>query len=89
LRGFLLKEDLKPAAGYLAPQSGTVQLHPQVKIGYFAQELVNLDLDETILDSLLRLPEITQSQARTIMGCFLFPREDANNGCANGNNHLE
>lgn len=67
---------LKLIAGLLPPVSGTVQLNPQTKIGYFAQELDNLKMGETILDSLLMLPDMTQSQARTILGCFMFTRED-------------
>lgn len=67
---------LKLATGILQPSKGIARLHPQTKIGYFAQELGNLHLDETILDSLLKLPEMTQTQARTIMGCFLFSRDD-------------
>jgi ATPase subunit of ABC transporter with duplicated ATPase domains len=67
---------LKLIAGQLSPVSGSVRIHPQTRIGYFAQELGNLEMNETILDSLLTLPEMTQSQARTILGCFLFSRED-------------
>ena len=67
---------LKLIAGLLSPVSGSVQLNPQTKIGYFAQELDNLKMEETILDSLLTLPDMTQSQARTILGCFMFTRED-------------
>ncbi|MGG1639330.1 ribosomal protection-like ABC-F family protein [Paenibacillus sp. NRS-1760] len=67
---------LKLATGSLLPSSGKVSIHPQVKIGYFEQELDKLDNEMTILDSLLLLPEMTQSHARTILGCFLFTKED-------------
>ncbi|WP_199925492.1 ABC-F family ATP-binding cassette domain-containing protein, partial [Paenibacillus bouchesdurhonensis] len=67
---------LKLITGQLAPSSGTVALHPQASIGYFAQELNNLEESQTILDSLLGLPDMTQSHARTILGCFLFSREE-------------
>ncbi|WP_099156588.1 ribosomal protection-like ABC-F family protein [Virgibacillus ndiopensis] len=66
---------LKLLIGKLRPTSGEIRLNPQTKIGYFAQELENLDLDNTILDSMLALPNMTQSEARTILGCFLFSRE--------------
>jgi ATPase subunit of ABC transporter with duplicated ATPase domains len=67
---------LKLITGALYPTSGKVQCHPQTKIGYFAQELDNLDDELTILDSLLTLPNMTQTEARTILGSFLFPKED-------------
>lgn len=67
---------LKLATGNLTPTAGKVTIHPQTKIGYFEQELDKLDSDTTILDSLLMIPEMTQSHARTILGCFLFSKED-------------
>ncbi|WP_172195585.1 ribosomal protection-like ABC-F family protein [Saccharibacillus qingshengii] len=67
---------LRLATAKLAPTSGEVRLHPGVKIGYFSQELEGLPVDQSLLDSLLELPNMTQTQARTILGCFLFPRED-------------
>lgn len=67
---------LKLATGSLSPDEGKVALHPQARIGYFEQELSKLDLATTILDSLLALPNMTQSHARTILGCFLFSKED-------------
>ncbi|MDO3408760.1 ABC-F type ribosomal protection protein [Saccharibacillus sp. CPCC 101409] len=68
---------LRLAVGKLHPTSGSVSLHPGVKIGYFSQELEGLPTDKTLLDSLLELPRMTQTEARTILGCFLFPKEDA------------
>ena len=68
---------LRLMTGSLTPASGEVKLHPQTKIGNFAQELDQLNPDETILDSLLRLPDMTQSHARTILGCFLFSGDEA------------
>lgn len=67
---------LKLIAGIHQPTQGEVRLHPRTKIGYFAQELDNLAVSSTILDSLLELPGMTQTEARTILGCFLFSRED-------------
>lgn len=67
---------LKLATGRLTPSAGSVTIHPQVRIGYFEQELDQLDNKTTILDSLLMLPQMTQSHARTILGCFLFSKED-------------
>lgn len=68
---------LKLATGSLTPLFGEVKVHPQTRIGYFEQELQGLEDKSTILDSLLMLPDMTQTLARTILGCFLFSREDA------------
>ncbi|MDO7907409.1 ABC-F type ribosomal protection protein [Paenibacillus sp. JX-17] len=67
---------LKLITGRLEPTGGGVRLHPQLKIGYFSQLLEDLPLYLTLLDSLLLLPSMTQTEARTILGCFLFTRED-------------
>lgn len=66
---------LKLITGDLTAKKGGIRLNPQTKIGYFAQELENLDEQKTILNSMLELPGMTQSDARTILGCFLFSRE--------------
>ncbi|OKP98986.1 ribosomal protection-like ABC-F family protein [Paenibacillus sp. P46E] len=67
---------LKLIAGLLEPDGGELRVHPRTRVGYFAQELDDLPLSSTLLDSLLELPGMTQTEARTILGCFLFPRED-------------
>jgi len=67
---------LKVMIGELSPTEGSVKHHPQLKIGYFSQELENLEEEMTILDSLLVLPNMTQTYARTILGCFIFSRDD-------------
>ncbi|MBU5442346.1 ribosomal protection-like ABC-F family protein [Paenibacillus sp. MSJ-34] len=67
---------LKLMTGQLRGGSGVIAHHPQLKIGYFSQEIENLDRGDSILDSLLRLPNMTQTFARTILGCFLFSRDD-------------
>ncbi|WP_404451058.1 ABC-F type ribosomal protection protein [Virgibacillus necropolis] len=66
---------LKLITGNLTPNDGSIRFNPQTKIGYFAQELDNLDENKTLLDSMLELPDMTQTEARTILGCFLFSRE--------------
>lgn len=67
---------LKLATGQLQPNEGEILLHPSIKVGYFAQELEGLDEHLSLLDSLLHLPNMTQTYARTILGCFMFSRED-------------
>ncbi|WP_242403667.1 ribosomal protection-like ABC-F family protein [Paenibacillus pini] len=66
---------LKLLLGQQEPYEGRVWQHPMLNIGYFSQELEGLREEETLLDSLLRLPSMTETHARTILGCFLFSRE--------------
>ncbi|MEK5176538.1 ABC-F type ribosomal protection protein [Heyndrickxia sp. FSL W8-0496] len=67
---------LKLLTGKLEPCIGEVKRNPQLKIGYFMQELEGLNGEETILEQVLSLPNMTQTEARTILACFLFHRED-------------
>ncbi|WP_257347579.1 ribosomal protection-like ABC-F family protein [Pseudalkalibacillus decolorationis] len=62
--------------GQLMPDEGKVLQHPRLRVGYFMQELEGLDPTLTVLDQVLELPSMTQSEARTILACFLF-RGDA------------
>ncbi|WP_331436854.1 ribosomal protection-like ABC-F family protein [Gordoniibacillus kamchatkensis] len=68
---------LKLLIGQLQPTSGAFLRSPQTRIGYFSQELELLAPEETILDSLLAIPDMTQSTARTLLGCFMFGGDDA------------
>ncbi|MBU5211333.1 ABC-F type ribosomal protection protein [Bacillus sp. Gen3] len=67
---------LKLLTGKLEPCIGEVKRNPQLKIGYFMQELEGLNGEKTILEQILSLPNMTQTEARTILACFLFHRED-------------
>ncbi|SFS43092.1 ribosomal protection-like ABC-F family protein [Paenibacillus sp. 453mf] len=67
---------LKLITGELSPQKGEVNLHARTKIGYFSQELEGLQPEMTLLDSLLINPFMTQTEARTMLGNFLFSRDD-------------
>ncbi|XRG79863.1 ABC-F type ribosomal protection protein [Rossellomorea sp. GAMAL-10_SWC] len=67
---------LKLLTGLMIPNNGTVRHNPQLKIGYFMQELEALNEDSTILNEILSLPNMTETEARTILACFLFRRED-------------
>ncbi|PGL67898.1 ribosomal protection-like ABC-F family protein [Bacillus sp. AFS055030] len=67
---------LKLLTGLIIPNNGCVRHNPQLKIGYFMQELEALNEDSTILNEILSLPNLTETEARTILACFLFRRED-------------
>ena len=58
------------------PDTGVVEYGHGCKIGYFAQEHDTLDLNATVLENLTHVaPELTQ--ARSILGSFLFSGDDA------------
>ncbi len=67
---------LKLLVGDLTPNTGRSTRHPELRVGYFAQEVDALPRDLSILSSMLELPGITQALARTILAGFLFPGED-------------
>jgi ATP-binding cassette subfamily F protein 3 len=67
---------LKLLTSQMSPNQGKVINHPQLRVGYFAQELEHLNGTETIIDSLLSIPDMTQDYARLILACFLFRKED-------------
>ncbi|WP_214850002.1 ribosomal protection-like ABC-F family protein [Exiguobacterium sp. s193] len=66
---------LRLLLGELSPTAGTVTHHPALKIGYFSQVLSTLPKTGTLLDALLETSEISETDARTLLACFLFRRE--------------
>jgi ATP-binding cassette, subfamily F, member 3 len=74
---------IKILAGELPFQKGERKLGTNAKIGYFSQHRADtLDPDLSILDELKRCaPEIREDEARSILGSFLFKREDVHKKC--------
>ncbi|HLN14400.1 MAG TPA: ATP-binding cassette domain-containing protein, partial [bacterium] len=69
---------LRIAAGLEPATSGTVELGPGVRLGYFAQHAEEaLDLDRTVLDEVLGSRPLSPEQVRTLLGRFLFSGETA------------
>jgi ATP-binding cassette subfamily F protein 3 len=69
---------LRLAAGLEPPTSGTVDLGPGVRLGYFAQHAEEtLHLERTVLDEVLGSRPLSPEQVRTLLGRFLFSGEDA------------
>ena len=57
--------------------AGEVKLGHGAKIGYFAQEHDTLNTSATVLENLQSVaPELDDTQARTILGSFLFSGDD-------------
>jgi ATP-binding cassette subfamily F protein 3 len=72
---------LKILADVVPIQAGTRELGSTVVPGYFAQNRVeNLRTDATVLENVMELRtadnQLTEQQARTILGAFLFRKDD-------------
>jgi ATP-binding cassette subfamily F protein 3 len=74
---------IKILAGEIPFQKGERKLGTNAKIGYFSQHRADtLDPDLSILDELKRCaPELREDEARSILGSFLFKREDVHKKC--------
>ena len=62
--------------GLIPPGRGRVSLGRNVAVGYHWQGLDDLDLDSTVLDSLLDVKEMPFGEARSYLARFLFQGED-------------
>jgi ATP-binding cassette subfamily F protein 3 len=72
---------LKILAGVVPIQGGTVELGSNVVPGYFAQNrLDNLHAEATVFENVMELRtnenQLTEQQARAILGAFLFRKDD-------------
>jgi ATP-binding cassette subfamily F protein 3 len=63
---------LRLIAGQLQPQVGTVKLGANVRLGVMAQEQETLDLNATVLQTVLRERAMTETEARNFLHFFLF-----------------
>ena len=68
---------LRIISGLESPTSGSVDLAPGIRIGYFAQHSEEtLDLNSSVLDEVLGDRPVTPTQVRTLLGRFLFTKDD-------------
>lgn len=68
---------LRTLIGELPPLQGHPQLGHNVAIGYYAQGHDRLNLEATVLEEILRVdPRMGETQARTLLGRFLFRGDD-------------
>lgn len=68
---------LKMINGILNPDSGEIRLGSKVYPGYYDQEQLNLDPDNTLYDELSNaFPDLTQTQVRNTLASFLFTNDD-------------
>ena len=69
---------LRILAGVDAPDTGRVVPGHGLKIGYYAQEHETLDVGRTVLENLhTAAPQLTDTEARSVLGSFLFSGDDA------------
>ena len=69
---------LRILAGVDKPDTGEVVPGHGLKIGYYAQEHETLDTSRTVLENLhAKAPQLTETEARSVLGSFLFSGDDA------------
>lgn len=68
---------LRMLAGVDEPDTGVLEPGFGVKIGYYAQEHENLDVERSVLQNMVSAaPHITEMEARRVLGSFLFTGDD-------------
>ncbi|HET7690538.1 MAG TPA: ABC-F family ATP-binding cassette domain-containing protein [Nocardioidaceae bacterium] len=69
---------LRILAGVDKSDTGSVNPGHGLKLGYYAQEHETLDVSRTVLENLrTAAPNLTDSEARSVLGSFLFSGDDA------------
>jgi ATPase subunit of ABC transporter with duplicated ATPase domains len=69
---------LRILAGIDRPDTGEVQPGHGLRLGYYAQEHETLDTGRTVLENLrTSAPDLTDTEARSVLGSFLFSGDDA------------
>ena len=70
---------LRILAGVDEADTGHVVPGHGLKVGYYAQEHETLDTGSTVLENMQRAaPQLTDTEARSVLGSFLFSGDDAN-----------
>ena len=68
---------LRILAGVDNPDTGAVEAGHGLRIGYYAQEHETLDIARTVLENMLSAsPHIGETEARNVLGSFLFSGDD-------------
>ncbi|MEO3935394.1 ABC-F family ATP-binding cassette domain-containing protein [Dermatophilaceae bacterium Soc4.6] len=68
---------LRMLAGVDAPDTGEIEAGHGLKLGYYAQEHENLDIDRTVLENMKSsAPELGETEVRKTLGSFLFSGDD-------------
>ena len=68
---------LRILAGVDQPDTGELEPGHGLRIGYYAQEHENLDVSRSVLQNMMSsAPDITETEARKVLGSFLFTGDD-------------
>lgn len=68
---------LRILGGVDAPDTGQVEPGHGLKLGYYAQEHENLDVDRTVLANMKSAaPDLGETEVRKVLGSFLFVGDD-------------
>jgi ATPase subunit of ABC transporter with duplicated ATPase domains len=68
---------LRILAGVDKADTGIIEPGHGLKIGYYAQEHENLDVNRSVLENMMSsAPDITATDARKVLGSFLFTGDD-------------
>ncbi len=68
---------IRTLMGQIPALSGEYKFGPRVQIGYFEQQMAQYSSNNTVLeDFLLEFPALTDFEARSALGAFLFSGED-------------
>ncbi|HEX4056981.1 MAG TPA: ABC-F family ATP-binding cassette domain-containing protein [Galbitalea sp.] len=69
---------LRILAGVDAPDTGEVEPGHGLRIGYYAQEHETIDVKRSVLENMVSSsPNLTETEARRVLGSFLFTGDDA------------
>ena len=68
---------LRILAGIDAPDTGVVEAGHGLRVGYYAQEHETIDVHRSVLENMMSAsPEISSTEARNVLGSFLFTGDD-------------
>ena len=68
---------LRILAGVDPPDTGQVEPGHGLKLGYYAQEHENLDVERTVLENMKSAaPDLGETEVRKVLGSFLFSGDD-------------
>ncbi|WP_423924084.1 ribosomal protection-like ABC-F family protein [Frigoribacterium sp. 2-23] len=69
---------LRILAGVDAPDTGQLEPGHGLRIGYYAQEHETIDVKRSVLENMVSSsPNITETEARRVLGSFLFTGDDS------------
>ncbi len=69
---------LRMLAGVDKPDTGQVEPGHGLRIGYYAQEHETIDVERSVLQNMVSSsPNLTETEARRVLGSFLFTGDDA------------